>query len=92
MKRLLQLLVFLACVFLSGTALWNVMNEDLEVEHLAQKTACAGRTNECVATKTSLERTPIAQHFEFAIAGGQRTKIKCVRRYVMVGEYACVSE
>ena len=43
---------------------------------------------ECRAQKTSMERNPIAQTFEFATTTG-RVTVRCSRSLVLFGEYAC---
>jgi hypothetical protein len=79
--------------------MYNVMSDNTEVEALAAQVACAGKSpgrgavaanaRECRAQKISLERSPFAQSFELATTTGN-VSVRCVRSFVLVGEYACL--
>jgi hypothetical protein len=43
---------------------------------------------ECRAQKTRMERTPLAQTFDFATAQRQIT-VRCARSAILVGDYSC---
>jgi hypothetical protein len=86
-KRAAQLFVFFVCVFVSGGALWNVMNDDYEVEQTATKIACDGDAK-CNAQKTADERTPLARTFTF-VTSKRKVDVRCARAYVFAGSYAC---
>lgn len=91
MKRLWQSSVFLLCVFVSVAGAYNVMSDNDEVEKLAKETACGGKGAPCAAAKTSMSRSAIAQTFEFAMAKGKVTTVRCTRAFFFVGEYACAA-
>jgi hypothetical protein len=96
MKRWIQNGVFLACVLFSVAGAYNVMSDNAEVEKLAQELACRsdapapkGKPDApCRAQKTSMERNPIAQTFEFATSR-ETARVRCTRAFFMVGDYAC---
>lgn len=87
MKRALQSGGFLLCVAASGLGIYNVMSDNADVERLAQQAACGDQTP-CRAQKTSVERTPIAQTFEFVTAK-RKVTIRCARSFILAGDYAC---
>lgn len=88
MKRALQTGVFLLCVAASAAGLYNVMADNIEVERLAQQVACGDEGPTCKAQKTFMERSPLAQTFDFSTAK-RKVSVKCTRAFVLVGDYAC---
>jgi hypothetical protein len=93
MKRWLQSSVFVLCVLFSAAGAYNVLSDNAEVERLAEEAACGGGVGKaaqlgCTAKKTMMERTPLAQTFEFATTKKQVT-VRCARAAVFVGDYAC---
>jgi hypothetical protein len=81
-------------ILASAIGVYNVISDNAEVERLAAEVACGGggggKASQpgCSAKKTMMERTPIAQTFEFATAKRQVT-VRCARSALLVGEYAC---
>ena len=83
---------------------YNVLSDNAEVEHLAQQVVCdavnapprlganpprgSAAPAVCSASKTMIERNPIAQTFEFATVKRQ-VRVRCMRSFVLVGDYAC---
>jgi hypothetical protein len=83
---------------------YNVLSDNADVERLAQQVACdavnapprlganpprsGAAPAVCSASKTMMERTPIAQTFEFATVKKQ-VRVRCMRSFVLVGDYAC---
>jgi hypothetical protein len=80
---------------------YNVFADNADVERMAQQVACdavtppaktpragAAPAAACSAAKTMMERTPISQTFELAV-GNKRVKVRCMRSFVLVGDYAC---
>jgi len=90
MRRGIQSAVFLACVLFSVAGAYNVMSDNAEVESLAQATAC-GDGKACKAQKTFMERTPLAQTFDFATGSGKKVSVRCARAFVLAGEYTCAT-
>lgn len=88
MKRAFQTGVFLLCVIASAAGMYNVMADNAEVERLAQQTACGDEGASCKAQKTFMERSPIAQTFDFVTAK-RKVSVRCSRAFVLVGDYAC---
>jgi hypothetical protein len=89
MRRWSQTAIFLACVFFSVTAAYNVMSDNIEVERMATEVACGDQGATCRAQKASMSRTPFAQVFEY-VTPKRTVGVRCTRAFVMVGEYACV--
>ena len=107
MRRAFQSGGFFLCVLISLGGAYNVLSDNAEVEHLAQEVACGGNATRpadaaCHAQKTRMERTPLAQTFDFATGveggrpqasgkrqvGGQVT-VRCARVAVLAGDYTC---
>lgn len=93
MRRGIQSAVFLVCVLFSVAGAYNVMSDNAEVERQAEATACADGKGPCKAQKTFMERTPLAQSFDFATGGasGKKVSVRCARAFVLVGDYACAT-
>ncbi len=91
MRRALQSSIFFLCVLVSVAGMYNVMADNADVEHLAEQTACGGEAATCKAQKTFMERTPIAQTFDFATAKGKKVSVRCARAFVLAGDYACAT-
>jgi hypothetical protein len=77
----------------SAAGVYNVVSDNTEVEHLAEEVACGGGVGKaaqlgCTAKKTMMERTPVAQTFDFATPKKQVT-VRCTRSAFLVGDYAC---
>jgi hypothetical protein len=98
MRRWLRSSVGFFLVVASILGAYNVLSDNADVERLAQQVACdaaqtpprggAAAPAVCSASKTMMERTPIAQSFEYA-TGKKQVRIRCMRSAVLVGEYAC---
>jgi hypothetical protein len=88
MKRAGQNLLFLLCVVFTITAAYNVMSDNAEVEGMASTVACGNEGQSCRPQKTRMERTPFAQTFEF-VTTKRKVEVRCVRAFVLLGEYAC---
>jgi hypothetical protein len=92
MRRGIQSAIFVACVLFSVAGAYNVMSDNADVESLAQATACGDGKAACKAQKTFMERTPLAQTFEFATgAAGKKVSVRCARAFVLAGEYTCAT-
>ncbi len=93
MRRWLQSGVGLLLMAASAIGVYNVLSDNADVERMAQEAACGGGVGKapqasCAARKTMMERTPIAQTFEFA-TGKKQVTVRCARAAVLVGDYAC---
>jgi hypothetical protein len=96
MRRAIETLVFVLCVVLSVAGAYNVLSDNAEVEKMAEATACKGEGETpkapaqpaCRPQKTRMERTPIAQTFDFQ-AGKKTVVVRCTRAFVFAGDYAC---
>lgn len=89
MKRTARFVVFLACILFTVTAAYNVMSDNAEVEGMASNVACKKEGPTCKAQKTRMERTPFAQTFRFVTSKNAEFEVRCVRQFVLLGEYAC---
>jgi hypothetical protein len=72
-----------------GCAL-NVFSDDASLRSEAETVACS-RGGCTKASSVRIERTPIAETFEYAMPGGSIT-VRCMRAAVLVGPYSCVKE
>lgn len=88
MKRAFQSGVFVLCVVASAAGMYNVMGDNAEVERLAQEAACKDEGAACKAQKTFMERSPIAQTFDFTTPK-RKLSVRCTRAFVLAGDYAC---
>ena len=88
MRRFVRVFVFVVCVVLSVAGAYNVMADNAEVEALAAEKACGDQGVGCRAQKTMIERTPIAQTFEFATPK-RNVGVRCTRSAIFFGEYSC---
>ena len=93
MSRAFQSGGFLLCVLLSVGGAYNVLSDNADVEHLAQETACGGNGTRpadpsCHPQKTRMERTPLAQTFDFA-TGKRQVVVRCARAAILAGDYTC---
>ncbi len=88
-KRSFQSGFFLLCVVVSVAGAYNVLSDNAEVERLAQEAAC-GKLDKvaCHPQKTRMERTPLAQTFDF-VTTKQTVTVRCVRSALLVGDYGC---
>lgn len=87
-KRAFQSSVFVVCVLASAAGMYNVMSDNADVERLATEVACGNDGPSCRAQKTFMERSPLAQTFDFTTAK-RKVKVRCTRAFVLVGDYAC---
>jgi hypothetical protein len=101
MRRAFQSVGFLLCVLISVGGAYNVLADNADVELLAQEIACGGSPTRpadaptvggtvggCHAQKTRMERTPLAQTFDFA-TGKKQVTVRCARAAVLAGDYTC---
>jgi hypothetical protein len=88
MKRSTQSVVALFCLVASVLGIYNVVSDNADVEHMAEGVAC-GTDPFCKAQKLSMERTPLAQTFEYTTTK-RKVSIRCSRAYVLAGDYTCV--
>jgi hypothetical protein len=97
MRRAFQSVGFLLCVLISVGGAYNVLADNADVEHLAQEIACGGSPTRpadaptaggCHAQKTRMERTPLAQTFDFA-TGKKQVTVRCARAAILAGDYTC---
>ena len=91
-KRAFQSGFFFLCVLFTAAGAFNVLSDNAEVEHLAQEVACGGgpkmNVKGCNPQKTRMERTPIAQTFDF-VTSKRTVTVRCTRSALLVGEYGC---
>jgi len=91
-KRAFQSGFFFLCVLFTAAGAFNVLSDNAEVEHLAQEVACGGGPKMNVKggnpQKTRMERTPIAQTFDF-VTSKRTVTVRCTRSALLVGEYGC---
>ena len=88
MRRAFQTILFLLCLVFSVAAAVNVLGDNAEVEAMAKAIACAGEGATCRPQTTRMERTPLAQSFEFMTAK-RKVEVRCSRALFLVGEYSC---
>jgi len=91
MRRFLEAVISLLFLAAFVAAAYNVFADNYAVTRLAEEAACAGKGPACRLDGMLMVRTPIAQSFDYLI-GGKQVHIRCVREYVLVGEYACTAE
>lgn len=92
LRRLTSLLGTLFVLALTAAciaALYNVFRDDSYVLLLAQETACAGVGDACNPQKQYVERGPLAETFEFLTSKGEVVRVRCARKDVLFGDYAC---
>jgi hypothetical protein len=80
--------VFAACVLFSAAAAYNVFADNYATEQIAKGIACGDEGDKCHAQVTRMERTPFSQSFEITTAK-REVGVKCMRNFIMVGEYVC---
>lgn len=66
----------------------NVFGSSIEVDRLANETACQGQPATCRAQYTMWERTPWAHTLQLSTPAGMKTA-QCQREYVLVGAWSC---
>ena len=88
MRRAFQTILLLLCVVFSVSAVVNVLSDNAEVEAMAKVVACAGEGSTCRPQVTRMERTPLAQSFDFVTAK-RKVEVRCARSFYLVGEYSC---
>ena len=86
-RSYLKSFVVLTCVVVSVAGLVNVFSDNAEIEAKAKEIGCPRP----VCTRTSMERTPFAQSFEYQSTLGT-THVKCVRSAIFFGDYGCVKQ
>ena len=74
-----------ACV----ACLYNVFRDDLDVQQMAEATACEGRREGCHLQRFREERWPLASTFEFFDEKQEWIQVRCAREHGLLGEYAC---
>jgi hypothetical protein len=73
----------------SVAALYNVFRDDLDVEQMAEATACEGKREGCHLQRFRQERWPLASTFEFFDEKQEWIRVRCAREHGLLGEYAC---
>jgi len=82
----LLVLAFLgACI----AGLYNVFRDDLDVVHLAEATACEGEAKACNVQRVFVERGPLSETFEFVTPRMEQVRVRCTRKEILIGDYAC---
>jgi hypothetical protein len=87
------LLNALVTVFLAAAtvmAFYNVFGVTIEVERLANETACQGQPLGCKAQFTMWERTPWAHTLHMYTPTGTQP-VQCKREYILYGTWSCES-
>ncbi|MFS8070384.1 MAG: hypothetical protein ACMG6S_28815 [Byssovorax sp.] len=88
MRRAVQTILFLLCLVFTVSAAVIVLGDNAEVEAMAKAAACAGEGATCRPQATRMERTPLAQSFDF-VTGKRKVEVRCARSFVLVGEHSC---
>lgn len=88
MRRAFQTILFLLCLVFSVSAAVNVLGDNAEVEAMAKAAACDGEGPACHPQATRMERTPLAQSFDFTTAK-RKVEVRCARSLFLVGKYSC---
>ena len=88
LKRLFQLLIFVACVVFSVAGLYNVLSDNIEVVRMATALACGTEGPKCNGQVTRMERNPIAQSFEI-VTPKKKVDVRCTRQFYLLGDYGC---
>lgn len=86
MRQRLGQLFSLFCVVFAAASFYNVLSDHAEVEALAKSSAPACSAS---CSMTRLDRSPVAQSFEFATRDGKTVAVRCARAALLVGPYAC---
>jgi hypothetical protein len=86
-KGYIRLALTTACIVVSLAAMINVFADNGDVLEKAKGIAC--KTGACDVAR--VDRTPLAQTFDFRTAAGTVT-IRCARGAVLFGDYACAKQ
>jgi hypothetical protein len=72
-----------------AAGLYNVFRDDLDVQQMAEATACEGKGEGCHLQRFHQERWPLASTFEFFDEKQEWIRVRCAREHALLGEYAC---
>ena len=86
-KSYFKLVLALACIAVSFSAMLNVFADNSEVFNKAKEVACV--KGACDLAR--VDRTPVAQTYDFRTKQGT-VSIRCTRAGVFVGEYGCTKQ
>lgn len=92
MKRAASVAFLLLCIVVSSTGAYNVFSDNADVRKAAADVAC--KEKKCGvggASMTREDRSPFAQTFLYATAGGS-IDVRCMRAAIFVGAYSCAKE
>ncbi len=95
-KNTVRPVLTVALLGLTVLGLVNVYGDNREVQAQAATIACGG--HECSTQLTRLDRSPIAQTYDFVAApeGAKRPSrtvtVRCQPQYLMVGRWICTSQ
>jgi hypothetical protein len=92
MRRLSSVLSFLlslaAIAFVVACVVHFVTIDTIALHRLADETICIGRRSPCVPVFSLLERNALG--VSVAYDAPSKGVVQCRRRYLVVGDYACV--
>lgn len=71
-------------------ALVNVFGSGIEVDGLAEQSACRGQPAGCEAVIMQWERTPFAHTTQVSTTGGTKV-VKCQREHILYGAWGCTA-
>lgn len=83
-----SIMVFIVVSMIMG--LVNVFGSGVEVEALAQQTACQGQPAGCEAVTLKLERRAFGHTMEIRTTGGTML-VKCQREYIFYSAWGCTA-
>lgn len=87
MRSWANLLYIALALAISGLCLYNVVSDNAAVETMARAAVPGCEDQKCALAR--LDRTPLAQEFQFSLRGGQSAAVRCQRQAILVGAYSC---
>jgi hypothetical protein len=89
-SRIVRPVIAAVCIGVTVLGLINVYGDNREVVAMAEKVACAERS-QCTARMTRMSRNPIGTSFTYQVDVKPQTTVDvdCNRSAYLVGEWAC---
>lgn len=73
---------------LTAAGLYNTYGDATAVQNLAALTACGG-SRMCELHMTQFSRSPFSHEYSYQLEKGGAVVVKCARKFIFVGDYAC---
>ena len=89
-SRIVRPVIAVLCIGVTTLGLINVYGDNREVVAMAEKVACAERS-QCTGRMTRMSRTPIGTSFTYQVDVKPQTTVDvdCNRSAYLLGEWAC---